>query len=284
MGLYDRDYMRDDQPGYRPKRAAAPWSPTIALLVVLGVIFVGQSVLRLKGNEWLELNFALSLDGIRSGHLWQLLTFQFLHGGFFHLLLNGITLFSFGRFLEGEFGRGRFLALYFISGTAGGVLQMVATWLLRQPAEMHVVGASAGIAGLLGAFMLSYPDLRLMVFPIPFKIRAWTMLWIVLPISILGTVWPNMPLLGGIAHAAHLGGLLAGGAFIRWAAKSPRPITPPPFLSQTPAAAKAETAKDDFIASEVDPILDKIAKQGIHSLTERERKVLAEAREKMGPK
>ena len=277
MGLYDRDYMRDDQPGYRPKRASAPWSPTIALLVVLGVIFVGQSMLRLNGNEWLELNFALSLDGIRSGRVWQLLTFQFLHGGFFHLLLNGITLFSFGRFLEGEFGRGRFLALYFISGTAGGVLQMVATWLLRQPAETPVVGASAGIAGLLGAFMLSYPDLRLIVFPIPFKIRAWTMLWIVLPLSVIGTVFP----FGGIAHAAHLGGLLAGGAFIRWAAKSHRPITPPPFLSQTPAAAKAETAKDDFIASEVDPILDKIAKQGIQSLTERERKILETARARM---
>ena len=294
MGLYDRDYMRDEEPGYRPVRAR-PWSPTIGLLVALGAIFLAQGIVaRLNGMPWsyflfgapagigvpldpLAANFALSLAGIKQWQLWQLLTFQFLHGGILHLLLNGVTLFSFGRFLERELGRGRFLALYFISGTAGGLLQVTATWLLRQNPDVPVVGASAGIAGLLGAFMLSYPDLRLMVFPIPFKIRAWTMLWIVLPVSVIGTVFP----FGGVAHAAHLGGLLAGGAFVRWNWGSRRHATPPPFInapSDVPVQSKAEAAKDDFIASEVDPILEKIHTHGIHSLTEREREILAKAR------
>lgn len=276
MGLYDRDYMRDEEPAYRRSRPAKPWSPTIVILVVLGVVFVLQTLLHLKGSIWLELHFALSLSGIRAGHLWEVVTFQFLHAGFLHLALNGMTLYSFGRFLEVEFGRGRFLALYFISGTAGGILQMIAAWLLRQPPEIPVVGASAGIAGVLGAFILSYPDMRLILFPIPFKIRAWNLLWILLPMSVIGTVYP----FGGIAHAAHLGGLLAGGAFTRWAWKS-RPTTPPPLFTAPPAPTRAEKAQEDFIASEVDPILDKIAKQGIHSLTERERKILETAKARM---
>jgi len=276
MGLYDRDYMRDDEPGYRHVRSN-PWSPTIALLIVLGAIFLIQMALQLKQNYWLEEHLALSLTGIKHGEVWQLLTFQFLHGGILHIALNGLTLYSFGRFMEQDLGRSRFLTLYFLSGIAGGVLQIAATWLLRQNPHVPVVGASAGIAGLLGAFILSHPDLRLILFPIPFKIRAWTLLWIVLPVSIIGTVIP----FGGVAHAAHLGGLLAGGAFVRWTWKARR-TTPPPFLAKPPVATKEEIATDDFIASEVDPILDKIAKQGIHSLTERERKILESARARMG--
>ncbi|MEY4386187.1 MAG: hypothetical protein RLY20_1470 [Verrucomicrobiota bacterium] len=279
MGLYDRDYMREEKPGYfsRPRRSA-PWSATIILLVTLGVIFLVQVAMMLRGNRWMEYELGLSLAGILKGHIWQLLTFQFLHGSVLHIVLNGVTLYSFGRFLEQQLGRGRFLALYFISGTAGGLLQVLATMLLRQDASTPVVGASAGIAGLLGAFMLSYPDIPLMFFPIPFKIRAWTMLWIVLPLSVIGSIFP----FGGIAHAAHLGGLLAGGAFIRWTWRARRRPTPPPvIISSMPPPPKIVASPNDYIASEVDPILDKIAKQGIHSLTDHERKVLETARSKM---
>jgi membrane associated rhomboid family serine protease len=280
MGLYDRDYMRDDDSGYRPGRRARPWSPTIALLVVLVVVFLCQWLVPILTGRWLDPYFALSLDGIKHGFIWQLITFQFLHANFIHIALNGITLYSFGRILEQELGRGRFLLLYFFSGTAGGVLQVAASWLLPHMAEISVVGASAGIAGLLGAFILSFPEARLVLFPIPFKIRARTLLWFVLPLSIIGTVFP----FGGIAHAAHLGGLLAGGAFIRWTWKTRHRVTPPPFLSKMagPAITKSEAARDDFIAQEVDPILEKIATHGIHSLTERERKILETARRKMG--
>lgn len=280
MGLYDREYMREDEPGYRHVRSN-PWSPTVALLIVLGAVFVIQFALQLKGSHWLDAHGALSLEGIRAGRIWQLVTFQFLHGNLLHLALNGMTLYSFGRFLEQDLGRGRFLALYFISGTAGGLLQVVATWLLRQDPAIPVVGASAGISGLLGAFILSHPEVRLMMFPIPFKFRAWSLLWIVLPLSVIGTVFP----FGGIAHAAHLGGLLAGGAFTRWTWTARRNLFPPVALDRTPedeGLKAAEKRTDEFIASEVDPILEKIHAHGIHSLTEREREILAKARSKIG--
>ena len=279
MGLYDRDYMRDDEPGYRPVRAT-PWSPTIALLVVLGVIFLGQTALHLQGSYWLEENFALSLDGIQHWRLWQLLTFQFLHGGILHIALNGITLYSFGRFMEQVLGRSRFLALYFLSGIFGGVLQVGATFVMRQPADITVVGASAGIAGLLGAFALMHPHQLVVLFPIPFKVRALTMLWIALGVSVVGTIVP----FGGLAHAGHLGGLLGGIAYVY--ANRQRKQTSynsssiPPFLKTNTASPRVADPKD-FIEREVNPILDKIATQGIHSLTERERKILEEARARM---
>lgn len=280
MGLYDREYMREDEPGYRPVRPD-PWSPTVALLIVLGAVFVVQFALQWKGNFWLDTHGALSLTGIRAGQVWQLVTFQFLHGNLLHLALNGMTLYSFGRFLEQDLGRSRFLALYFISGTAGGLLQVIATWLLRQDPAIPVVGASAGIAGLLGAFILSHPEVRLMMFPIPFKFRAWSLLWVVLPLSVIGTVFP----FGGIAHAAHLGGMLAGGAFTRWTWAARRNKLTPPTLDPAPTdeiRQAAEKRTEEFIASEVDPILEKIHAHGIHSLTEREREILAQARSKIG--
>lgn len=282
MGLYDRDYMRDDEPARRPARPAKPWSPTITLLVVLGLIFLIQSAFHLQRNYWIEEHFALSLDGIKHGHVWQLLTFQFLHGGLLHILLNGFTLYSLGLFMEETIGRRRFLGLYFLSGVAGGVLQVVASLALQH--NTFVVGASAGIAGLLGAFAAMFPHRHLTIFLLvfPVTVRAQVLLWILVGLSLLGTVIP----FGGVAHAAHLGGLLAGVVYVRFASRRSRPprrdsASVPPFLSTTNAPPRSQEPAD-FIAREVDPILEKIATHGIQSLTERERKILEAARARMG--
>ena len=279
MGLYDRDYMRGPEPRFRRFRVN-PWSPTITLLVLLAVIYLVQWVMRLQGNHWIEYNLSLSLNGIREGAYWQLFTFQFLHDNGLHLLLNGVGLYSCGRAVEAILGRRRMLILYFLSGTAGGVLQIVISLLLRQNPDISVVGASAGISGLLAAFIMCQPDARLIVFPIPIPIRGWILLWIVVAVSIWGTVFP----FGRVAHAAHLGGLLAGGAFIRWSRRKqhhPDPdwLVPPtpqkPPLAEPPADPKV--GDDD----EVNAILEKINARGIQSLTDRERKVLDRAHSRL---
>jgi membrane associated rhomboid family serine protease len=284
MGLYDRDYMRDDDPVYLRVRRD-PWSPTFFLLVVLGVVFLWQSGLHyFHRSLWLEQHFALSLTGIREGRLWQLLTFQFLHGGLLHIALNGMTLYSFGRVMEQVIGRGRFLALYFLSGTLGGFLQVAVTFLLGASPDIWVVGASAGIAGLVGAFALMHPHQLILLFPIPFQIRARTMLWLALGISIIGTLLP----FGGLAHAAHLGGLLGGIGYVKYLKRRAlrssgfQTRSVPPVLRTTTATPTANDDANDFVSREVDPILDKIATHGIHSLTERERKILESARARMG--
>ena len=67
----------------------------------------------------------MSLDGLRAGHVWQLLTYQFMHGGFWHIFLNCWAIFVFGRVLEATMGKKRMLTLYFLSGVMGGLAQML---------------------------------------------------------------------------------------------------------------------------------------------------------------
>src|SRR6185369_2121753 len=98
--LGDRDYMR------RPSRGRM-WSATIALLIANVAVYLFQFLLmdRLSLGTY----FALSLDGMRAGYAWQLLTYQFMHGSWFHLLVNCWALFVFGRELEWHLGKVRFL-------------------------------------------------------------------------------------------------------------------------------------------------------------------------------
>jgi membrane associated rhomboid family serine protease len=284
MGLYDRDYMRDDEPAYRRVRPAN-WSPTIALLVVLAAVFLGQYLVPGQSYLWMERHLGLSREGIKHGEIWQLLTFQFLHGSILHILLNGLGLYFLGRFMEQAIGGGRFLTLYFLSGTLGGVLQVLTT-LLPFHLDIPVVGASAGLMGLLGAFAAMYPQrmVTVLIVVFPITLRARTLFWILTALSVAGTIYP----FGGVAHAAHLGGILAGVGYVRFIlnrnlarSSSFSHVEPPPVLRSRPMPDSAED-DTDFIASQVDPILDKIATQGIHSLTERERKTLETARLRMG--
>src|SRR5271169_1368789 len=113
--LDDRPYMRSP---YRPAR-----SMTTILLVALAACFLVQSLLEgLKGTGWVFDWLALSADGLKHGRVYQLLTFQFLHGGLMHLLMNMIGLYFFGRAIEQMLGSAGMLKLYLASGVVGGLL------------------------------------------------------------------------------------------------------------------------------------------------------------------
>src|SRR5438045_5474517 len=135
--LADRQYMR---------RADAPraMSVTVLLLAFNVLVFLLENI---NGDHsrrlFLEYG-ALSLDGLRRGFVWQFVTFQFLHGGLPHLVLNSLGLYFFGRPLEGMLGRRDFLKLYLFSGVIGGVLQALLGFIFPQIAG-PMVGASAGI-------------------------------------------------------------------------------------------------------------------------------------------
>src|ERR1700733_5309369 len=146
--LEDRDYMR--QPAYHEPRI----SFTVALLIVNTIVFVVQLFVSNFPRGLLVENyyFALSLDGLEHGHVWQLLTFQFMHASWLHLIFNSLAIFFFGRPVETVLGRSRFLALYFSSGIIGGVVQMLFALCLPNFFGGAVVGASAGAYGLVAAF------------------------------------------------------------------------------------------------------------------------------------
>jgi membrane associated rhomboid family serine protease len=276
------------------------WSATMALLVVNVVAFILQSAVERFSNFPTNAWFALSVEGLRHGYAWQLLTYQLMHGGWLHLLLNCWAIYVFGRAVEETLGRNSFLTLYFTSGVIGGLFQALAGVLLDGRFAAPVVGASAGAFGLVAAFAMLYPERPLMLllfFIIPVNMRAKFLLLFGGLVTLFGLVVPT----GNIAHAAHLGGLLTGIVFVRYAIywhwhwprlrrTPPRPLRP---LVKAPLRASAQWGQtnvrvvedlppDEFLSKAVDPILDKISAQGIQSLTERERKILETAREKMG--
>jgi membrane associated rhomboid family serine protease len=294
----------------------------MALLVVNVVAFILQSAVERFPTFYINDWFALSVEGLRHGFAWQLLSYQFMHAGLIHLALNCWMIYMFGREVEETLGRNTFLTLYFTSGVIGGLFQALAGVLLGGAFALPVVGASAGASGLLAAFATLYPErplMLLLLFIIPVNMRAKFLLLFGGLVTLFGSVFQVdfvvqaahqggmitrllTTLLGtNIAHAAHLGGMITGIVFVRYAIywhwhwprlrrTPPQPLRP---LVKAPLRASAQWGQtnvrvvedlppDEFLSKAVDPILDKISAQGIQSLTERERKILETAREKMG--
>jgi len=275
------------------------WSATVVLLVVNVVAFLLQNILDRFSNFPTNAWFALSLDGLRHGFVWQLLSYQFMHGGLWHLLLNCWAIYVFGREVEDTLGRKSFLTLYFTSGVVGGLFQALAGLLLGRHFAVPVVGASAGAFGLVAAFASLYPERPLMLllfFIIPVNMRAKFLLLFSAVLAVFGIVFP----MDNIAHAAHLGGMLTGIVFVRYAShwhwrwprlsqtrsQPLRPLVTTPRREATGWGQgnmrdEVDLPADEFLSQAVDPILDKISAYGIQSLTDRERKILETAREKM---
>jgi membrane associated rhomboid family serine protease len=301
--LDDRDYMREESRRYGPQ-----WTLTLTLIAINVVVYVIQNAIIAADPGFMDKYFALSVDGLKHGYLWQLITFQFLHSplnapggtGVFHILGNMFVIYVFGRPVEGAVGRSAYLKLYLLSGTMGGLLQMFGGFLLPHHFGQAVVGASAGGMGLVAAFATLFPDQPLYLFFLPFSLRARMLLWLEIVIAVVGMISPPQ-YAGGVAHCAHLGGVLTGIFYIRLISFAQTPLafwqsfrfkprrrelvkagSNRPEIWRRPDAAKQEELPPaEFMAQEVDPILDKISAHGIQSLTERERQILQAARSKM---
>jgi len=300
--IEDRDYMRETP--YAPVRTL-----TVTLIIINAAVFLVQLILeKISPRFPLDYYFALSLDGLRAGFVWQLFTFQFLHGGLIHLLLNSWGIYVFGRAVEEALGKPRFLKLYLGSGAVGGLLHVGCSYFLPQHfgglaldgSHIPVVGASAGLYGLIAAFAGLFPHQRLtllLFFVLPITLTARALLIISAAIAILGLLLAG----DNVAHGAHLGGMLAGYVFIHWGRNLRMNLSNwGPLQSRqrkrelvraaavrarpwrtSPSDPEVELPPEEFISKEVDPILDKISAHGIQSLTERERKILEAARKKM---
>ena len=159
-------------------------------------------------------------------HWWQPVTHMFMHGGFWHLFFNMYTLYMFGRVLEDRWGARKFLIFYFVTGLGAALVHTGVEWIQMQSwmsqvaegsmaaqAKIHAlkmtptVGASGAIYGILMGFAMLYPDVRMgLVFP-PVYMKAK---WFVLIFGAIELLTGITGVGGGIAHFAHLGGLIFG--------------------------------------------------------------------------
>lgn len=142
---------------------------------------------------------------VRERAVWQILTYMFLHGGFWHILLNMFVLFMFGMPLERRWGSSEFLLYYFITGIGAGIATVAVNWYSGL-AVVPVVGASGAIFAVMLAFATFYPDTRILVslfIPMPARIAVlvFTGLEVIYLISRPGS---------GVAHLTHLAGVVFG--------------------------------------------------------------------------
>ncbi len=271
-------------------------SQTALVTIVLVVVFASQCIndayLHTGAEGWL----ALTAYGLQRGWVWQLFTFQLLHANLMHLLFNLIGFWWLGHFVENVLGKKRFLIALFGCGAVGGMLQGALMLAFPMTYGSGVVGASAGVSGLLAIFALLEKD-SVIRFNLILPVRAIVLLWIFGGISLFFTLVPSPEM--GVAHAAHLGGLLAGIAWVKlgwhhdyvqlpwevwWDRLKTRRSEPEITQRDQWAAARKNRATAEPSAdgsADVDAVLDKISARGIGSLTARERAILEAARKKM---
>jgi membrane associated rhomboid family serine protease len=302
---------------YRPKGFGGfSFFPPVLknLLIINGVVFLFQILFGevmiggVPGNYILNKWFALNPLGAGANfQIWQLITYQFMHGGFGHIFFNMFALWMFGMEIENLWGSKKFLFYYLLCGVAAGISQLFLPPLLGAPPGL-TIGASGAIYGVLIAFGLLFPNRYIYIyFLLPIKAKYLIGFLIALEFLLVNSAGSN------IAHLAHLGGALAGFLFIlldnsidapfkrslggRSSYSSGSSFTNP-FSGISDKIKKRygniENAKyydirdkkenkdeDKITQEEIDKILDKISESGYQNLTEREKKILFEASKKM---
>jgi membrane associated rhomboid family serine protease len=185
--------------------------------VTRALILTNVGVFLLQLLAWNPMLGLFALWPTSSGlfHVWQLITYAFLHGNLAHIFLNMFALYMFGRGLELYWGGRRFLIYYFVC-----VLSAAITQLLVEGAaggNEPVLGASGGVFGVLLAFAWYFPNQRLIVLPIPIPVPAWLFVTIYAAIELFSGLTRTQQ---GVAHFAHLGGMLGGAlCILYWRAR-----------------------------------------------------------------
>jgi len=184
-----------------------PMPPVTQALLLINVAIYCLSIFL---GPWFDRLFALW--PLSNGFLpWQVVSYAFLHGSPMHLFFNMLGLWMFGAELERVWGRARYLQFYFASLLAAAGMQLLVNMLLGSPAP--TVGASGALFGLLLAFGMMFPNRTIMPLfpPIPMKAKTFVMVFggLELLLGVTGTQ-------SGVAHFAHLGGMLGGYLMIRY--------------------------------------------------------------------
>jgi len=181
-------------------------TPAVKWLLIINVgVFIFQALL---DHSFIILFGLVPYLVWRELYIWQLFTYQFLHGGLFHLLFNMLALWMFGCDLERRWGTQFFLRYYFICVVGGAILNSV----FIPDQTIPSIGASAGVYGILLAYGLIYPD-RIIYFYFLFPLKMKHFVMIIGAISLYSSI---MATHSGIAHLAHVGGMGFGYFYLRW--------------------------------------------------------------------
>jgi len=283
VSFQDRQYYREpaaEGGGFRPSRpTASMFMPSLTpwvkyLLIINGAVFVLQILtktydpeLKIYKEPLIEWFAALGQPPLVALQVWRLITFQFLHGDFGHILFNMIGLYFFGTAIERTMGSKRFIYFYLTCGGVGGLIFVISTMLGFYEGGF-LVGASGGLLGLMAAMAIYYPKAKvLLYFLIPIPIRV-----LILVITVLYTlnILRGGPNAGG--DLCHLGGMATGFAWLLWRGRIHTLL-----LRQKDGAFRRKQEEEVRLQFEVDRILAKVKEQGMQSLTRKEQDTLRQA-------
>lgn len=301
--------------------------PTITknLLIINVLAFFASYVLKLGGTD-LDSLCGLHFFMAEDFHLYQLFTYMFLHGGFTHIFFNMFALWMFGVVIENVWGPKKFLFYYISCGIGAGIMQEIAQFfsfyfimvennpgfsigdIFIAGEQLSVslnswttIGASGAVYAILLAFGMTFPNERIFIFPLPVPIKAKWFVLIYVGVELLMALSSSGD---GVAHMAHLGGMLFGFLMIRYWNKMPSTQghmdmgrqffdklkrdferhKGKAYDNTNMHAQRGGSKQDDWEYNarkranqeEVDRILDKIRKSGYDSLTSEEKKKLFE--------
>ena len=290
--------------------------PTVTknLLIINVLMFIATWVFEMKGvdlSDYLGLHFFMASDF----KVYQLITYMFMHGGFQHIFFNMFALWMFGVVVENTWGPKKFLFYYIACGIGAGLVQELVQYShyiieglaaydsVRTPDGVlpmgdylnlwNTVGASGAVYGILLAFGMLYPEQRIFIFPLPVPIKAKWFVLIYVAIELLSALGTTGD---GVAHFAHLGGMLFGFLLILYWRFKAKNRTSHSYSGWRTTSThpnmnvhynKNERSRDyEFNAQkkeqndEIDRILDKIRQDGYASLSEKEKKQLFDASNK----
>jgi membrane associated rhomboid family serine protease len=304
MGIYSRDYLRDDRRGWS---GSASWGTPgckwiIALTVIVFVLQLvttrpptmvrddDQLILQRGGSSVTD---ALELDPVRTRHgqIWRLVTYAFCHdasGGLpLHILFNMLFVGWWGTTLERMYGTREFVLFYLTAALASGLAFLGLSWLQGDPTP--AIGASGAVMAIMALYAIFFPRDEILIFfllrvQIRFVVLAYLIFDLVPVLQSFGASGRS----DGVAHAAHLGGLAFGFVYHRfgWRIERLGGNLPALFSKRTwirPRHVKVyrppEEPSQNF-DGKVDAILDKIHSQGEASLTDQERDTLRKASER----
>ena len=296
------------------------------LLIINVLVYLLASVVELGGKsltDWGALHFFMASDF----HVYQFITYQFLHGGFTHLFFNMFALWMFGCVIENVWGPKKFIFYYIFCGIGAGLCQEMVQYISfaadgltsLDPAQVlnvngqrlmtvdqimnlsSTIGASGAVYGILLAFGMTFPNERIFIFPLPIPIKAK---WFVAIYAIIEFVSAMSSVGDGVAHMAHIGGMLFGFLLILYWRKRPNSYfnvdaTRQFFDKWSRTSRTSHTGETSFTSSnttysrpgddmeynarkkarqeEIDKILDKIRVSGYDSLSKEEKRRLFEA-------
>jgi len=276
----------------------------IAIFIIQHFIFAGFSVSGVPLSVFFLKYFALNPIGsdVFPFYPWQLITYLFMHGGLWHLLMNMFALWMFGMELENIWGSKKFLMYYIMCGVGAGLSTILLTPLFTS-LNLPTVGASGSVYGILVAFGMLFPNREIyFYFFLPIKAKYFVIIYMAIELLSVGS---NT----GVAHLAHLGGGLVGFIYLlitrnnvndlfrfdkkpKVTSKRPTNIYRNQYYEKynTPQGgdvsdaeyySKNEETGEIITQERIDEILDKIGKDGYQNLSEEEKKILFEASKKM---